>query len=600
MGNNQNTAIATNEHSSLTASIDTKGAKILDVYITTGIEKVEEIRKVETTMVSSNPQSKKEVKLDEKLDYGLLSRFYYMVIATENFPKDSIAKFKVSIKSKKKLLSEKDSPIKIMINGGECDNINIELNNYFRDKTIINNKEFENKAIVRFSFNCENQNYKNLILESKDKKALLYVTIEDVEDSSTSIEYCGDEDSPDKKAYYYNKSYTLLQECFCDRDMTEEEVTTFIRQLRVLNNEEKELSGAEIKELVSSVDIKAIPSVFGWTNSKIKNEDRTIKCLTEELNKVFTKYKINTCNRKAYFIAQLYAECGFNTSEEKASGEQYELENWENRVNELETKIATIDRLKPKIDIIIERLKKAVIDVDKSQVEEIDSRITKEVSLTPNEKTAVDNYKAIFETEWIVDFNSPNKKTKYKSQDEYNIALVGKDKKGGAKSKVAAIKDNGNINKGDGARYKGKGLIQLTWRNTYKKYFEYLKKTNPIPDAVKNKTVEQLLDRTDNDASKWLSTDLFYATDSAAWFFMFEKPLIEKRIDYDGDTKTVSPLPWERKKQSTKYCTSIQYVSKIVNGGNTHLKQRTNYYNFFKYEFFKIKEICINYDKLKK
>jgi predicted chitinase len=90
---------------------------------------------------------------------------------------------------------------------------------------------------------------------------------------------------------------------------------------------------------------------------------------------------------------------------------------------------------------------------------------------------------------------------------------------GGAEHNVAYRKAQGHIQAGDGPRYKGKGFIQITWRKTYEDYFKYLKVTEPVPEAIKNKTIAQILSRDDNDMAQLLATDLYYATDSAGWFW---------------------------------------------------------------------------------
>ncbi len=46
---------------------------------------------------------------------------------------------------------------------------------------------------------------------------------------------------------------------------------------------------------------------------------------------------------------------------------------------------------------------------------------------------------------------------------------------------------------GDGPRYKGRGIIQLTWRKTQKKYFSYVLENNP--ELLSQKEIEKLFDR---------------------------------------------------------------------------------------------------------
>ena len=46
---------------------------------------------------------------------------------------------------------------------------------------------------------------------------------------------------------------------------------------------------------------------------------------------------------------------------------------------------------------------------------------------------------------------------------------------------------------GDGPRYKGRGIIQLTWRKTQKKYFSYILEKEP--QLLNNKKIDELFDR---------------------------------------------------------------------------------------------------------
>ncbi len=64
--------------------------------------------------------------------------------------------------------------------------------------------------------------------------------------------------------------------------------------------------------------------------------------------------------------------------------------------------------------------------------------------------------------------------------------------------------DLGNINPGDGVKFKGRGLIQLTGRANYTNYGDYIK-----VDLTNNPTI--------------VATDPNLATDVAGWFWMRKK-----------------------------------------------------------------------------
>lgn len=93
-------------------------------------------------------------------------------------------------------------------------------------------------------------------------------------------------------------------------------------------------------------------------------------------------------------------------------------------------------------------------------------------------------------------------------------------------------KDLGNTEPGDGVRFKGRGLIQITGRANYKKYGDSLR-----------------LDFTHD--WKWrLVAEPFYAADSAAWFW--ETHGLNELADKDEFTK----------------------ITKIINGSTITVKKR--------------------------
>jgi hypothetical protein len=85
-------------------------------------------------------------------------------------------------------------------------------------------------------------------------------------------------------------------ECFCNRDFTVDEIKCIVQQLRSSNT---------------------IEPLFDAKNCQLPENDKTYERFTEELNKVCTKYEINTCLRKIHFLAQIAVEAdSFHTTEE--------------------------------------------------------------------------------------------------------------------------------------------------------------------------------------------------------------------------------------------------------------------------------------------
>lgn len=118
-----------------------------------------------------------------------------------------------------------------------------------------------------------------------------------------------------------------------------------------------------------------------------------------------------------------------------------------------------------------------------------------------------------------------------------------------------AIK-NGNIVAGDGPRYKGRGFMQLTWRNNYKKYFNYiLNNKNDYNTILNGLNINDMMDRSKKYPELVASKNLL-AMDSAGWFWIFGTDL-------------------NLNEQSDK--NAVLTISRKVNGGGNGKKERLEY-----------------------
>lgn len=101
---------------------------------------------------------------------------------------------------------------------------------------------------------------------------------------------------------------------------------------------------------------------------------------------------------------------------------------------------------------------------------------------------------------------------------------------------------NGDRASGDGYKFRGRGFLQLTGKDMYKAYGDYIEMdliTNP--DFVATK----------------------YALSSAAWFF--QKKGLWKICDLGGDTETIKKL------------------TRLINGGTNGLEDRIAKFDLFNY-----------------
>lgn len=81
-------------------------------------------------------------------------------------------------------------------------------------------------------------------------------------------------------------------ECFCYRDFSVEEFKNIILEMRVFSK-------------------NSVKDLFYKKNCPLSEEDKTFERLTEEINKSFKEWEINTCMRKIQFLAQCYHESAF-------------------------------------------------------------------------------------------------------------------------------------------------------------------------------------------------------------------------------------------------------------------------------------------------
>jgi hypothetical protein len=110
----------------------------------------------------------------------------------------------------------------------------------------------------------------------------------------------GIEGFPQSDKVYHINPIGLVGEftsrCYCDRDFTVDEVKDIVKELR---------------DSESNVKKKYKYDLFSASSCKIPEVDKTYERFTEELNKTFNKYEINTCLRKIHFLAQSYTESAY-------------------------------------------------------------------------------------------------------------------------------------------------------------------------------------------------------------------------------------------------------------------------------------------------
>ena len=132
------------------------------------------------------------------------------------------------------------------------------------------------------------------------------------------------------------------------------------------------------------------------------------------------------------------------------------------------------------------------------------------------------------------------------------------------------IKDLGNINPGDGVKFKGRGAIQTTGRKNYETTGDDLLKLPFLTDA------EKALFENDNVLSNpTLLADPKFGT-LAAFIFWVGRDL--NTLCQPDDAK-VTIKRFDGKKWYNYVCSPIEGITRKVNGGINGLEDRTDNYN---------------------
>jgi predicted chitinase len=114
---------------------------------------------------------------------------------------------------------------------------------------------------------------------------------------------------------------------------------------------------------------------------------------------------------------------------------------------------------------------------------------------------------------------------------------------------------NGNTSMGDGPKYKGKGLIQLTWKNNYTKYSNYRDINFTVsPDLI--------------------ASDMFNAIDVSCWYWR-NNGGVYKKHNAKGDINVLI----EHEKNN------VDLITLAINGGSNGLAERKEIFEAIKKEW---------------
>ncbi len=251
----------------------------------------------------------------------------------------------------------------------------------------------------------------------------------------------------DTKVYHFHPNAFIEQmrrtqpNCFCNKDITVEAFEEIFRKGPWFTGKVRNPSSDD----PNPTDMSKYPNVY-----KISTEK-----LVYALNKTMNKFEINTCIQKAHFLGQVGAETGFQSTREFASGWYYDIRDFQSKHNLYQQYLnylkkyggsGTIEQQLDRIKIDYESCKEDY-DIYQKNIK------IKGFDLKPY-KMKHDKY-----VPFLADKNLyESYKVHLGAYNSYNKRI---------KAKHTTI--------GDGPKYKGHGLLQLTWKINFEKFKTRLK-----------------------------------------------------------------------------------------------------------------------------
>jgi predicted chitinase len=300
----------------------------------------------------------------------------------------------------------------------------------------------------------------------------------------------------------------------------------------------------------------------GKIDGKITDE-ANVKKVIEFLNKYRTDYKLDTCLRKAHFIAQVGAESKFKSTYEgsvyqstgltifnsektvrfRANQEIDEtvLESLKNNLNSIFKLVDEDDKIITKTNDELKNLlktQKVIIDEKELYGKYIGEKDPK------NSKLKVDKLiKEVLKSDKKVDY-----RIYLKIHPAFGIPTLSR--------AYANRGENGDELSRDGWKFRGKGIKQVTFKNNYSNFTKF-RKTNPFPDDTNGD-----IDFTaTTDAAKLkgnfdkLADDTIFGVQSAIWYWIEGNGSVYKNGDLDD----------------------VKKVTVAINGGYNGLENRDEY-----------------------
>jgi predicted chitinase len=164
----------------------------------------------------------------------------------------------------------------------------------------------------------------------------------------------------------------------------------------------------------------------------------------------------------------------------------------------------------------------------------------------------------------------------YWESDHFNTTLEYASGAGYNPGQHNDAKDMDHTENGDGHRYKGRGLMQLTWRKNQMRYLKYAKDRFEI---LNGRTDADIEDRS-NSFQEIISDTLSGSMDSAGWFWSLGNIIAYKK---KADRERFEAILGKTLNVAALYADKYQEgISISVNGGGNGKSERKKYYDELK------------------
>ena len=338
---------------------------------------------------------------------------------------------------------------------------------------------------------------------------------------------------------------------------------------------------SHLNKFFKVVSFKQMKEILAYTDKgkKYHASDSSINKYHQHINEGFLRYGLTTRFEQAHFLSQLNTESGrliytvesyskkfgaegyFNPMDPFpenffASNTVYNKDN-DNKIEYFKSKTALMpnslrswfttdvfEKYKTKTDELKQNAKD--IETKDKEIKAATSQDVKEVKT--KEKAALEKQGA-------------------KLKEDIEKIIEAAESKFNSWAKKRAER-GGNDLAGDGMKYKGRGLIQLTWKNNYKAYAEHRVKMQQDSGitSVTDEYFDKLVDR--------LETDPAVSVDSAFYFWITDRlhggGVKRKDIMHNGKVKTVTRMVnggshgLDKRRESFKYAYEIFHLDKVT------------------------------------